>query len=524
MKKNVLTLAVAGAVAASAQAQMYVNHDNTGEVLIYPFYSADNGNETYIHVVNTTQYAKAAKVRIHEAENSWEVRDFNLYLSPYDHFAFAISLDESGAGKLDTADTSCTVPAIPEGGIEFTNQLFAKEENASLERTLNGYVEIIEMGQFAMTAPASATTRGAPGYYWEHVDGVPRDCPYVVSLWSSSGAWYKEVFATPSTVVGETGQLASWTGGGLYGMGIMVNPEDGAAVGYDAVAIENFVNSDLSTGTKGAALHYYPGDVKPGLFGRSGVTSESAIVAVDGQQDTYTAIARAGSPSKTLDAVSALMMVDEITNDYVLDEFFSGNTDWIVTFPTKRLYVKGDGDTVLERAVNPFTYEWLGNKACDPYLITVWDREEDTPQQQVDQPPFSPYTGTPGTVPEICYEANVMTFAKAGTTAESPILGLEPSASGARIQSVVETPYTNGWARMDLDWDVIFTAVPDAEPKGGKGHILPMSSSGTRGDTLEGLPAVGFSVIAFGNDSISGGSVLANYAAAHEHKHDRSVS
>ena len=93
MKKNLMTLAVAGAVAASAQAQMYVNPDNTGEVLIYPFYSADNGNQTYIHVVNTTNLYKAAKVRILEAENSQEVRDFNLYLSPKDHFSFAISLE-----------------------------------------------------------------------------------------------------------------------------------------------------------------------------------------------------------------------------------------------------------------------------------------------------------------------------------------------------------------------------------------------------------------------------------------------
>lgn len=518
MKKNVLTLAVAGAVAASAQAQMYVNHDNTGEVLIYPFYSADNGNETYIHVVNTTDLAKAVKVRIHEAENSWEVRDFNLYLSPYDHFAFAISLDESGAGKLETADTSCTVPAIPEGGIEFTNQLFAKEENASLERTLNGYVEIVEMGQFLMTAPASATAKGAPGYYWEHVEGVPRDCAYVVSLWASSGAWYKDVFVEDD-VVGDTGELSQWKGGGLYGMGIMVNPEDGAAVGYDAIAVENFVTA----GAPASALHYYPGDVKPGLSGRASVTAEAAIVAVDGQQDTYTSTARTGV-TKTLDAVSALFMVDEITNDYVLDEFFSGNTDWVVTFPTKRLYVKGDSDTVRERAITPFTWEWMGDKSCDPYGIKVWDREEDTPGIIVGQPPFSPYTETPGEVPEICYEANIMTFTGAGVAAESPILGLEPSASGARIQTVVETPYTNGWARMDLDWDTIFAAAPDAEPDGGKGHILPMTSSGNRGGTLEGLPAVGFSVIAFGNDSISGGSVLANYAAAHEHKYDRSVS
>lgn len=514
MKKNVLTLAVAGAVAASAQAQMYVNSDNTGEVLIYPFYSADNGNQTYIHVVNTTEYAKAVKVRIHEAENSWEVRDFNLYLSEYDHFAFVIELDESGAGRLVTGDTSCTVPAIPEGGIEFTNLLYADEENSSLERTLNGYVEVIEMGQFSEAIPTNtAGTNGGPGYYWTHVNGVPRSCETVVGLWASGGSsapngpWYDDVFGSPSKVTGVTGALSSWQGGGLYGMGIIVNPEDGAAIGYDAVAIESFVTS-----TDAAALHYYPGDVKPGLSGRLNFTAESASVAVDGVVGVYTGTTRAGV-TDTLDAVSALMMVDSISNDYVLDEFFAGSTDWVVTFPTKRLYVAGDGDTIRERAINPFYEEWMGDESCDPYGIQVWDREEQTPNTPQGTPPFSPYTPGKSVNPEICYEANVMTFAVVDTDADSPILGTSPSASGARIQTVVETPYANGWSKLDLDWDNLAAAITP------KGHILPMS-----GGTLEGLPAVGFSVIAFGNDSLSGGSVLANYAAAHEHKADRSAS
>jgi len=258
MKKNLLTLAVAGAVAASAQAQMHIDPDNTGEVLIYPFYSADNGNQTYIHVVNTTNQWKAAKVRMLEAENSFEVRDFNLYLSPYDHFAFTIKLDDSGAGKLVTADTSCTAPQIPEGGIEFTNKLYveAEDENQSLERTLNGYVEVIEMGQFKGTATTD------PGYLWDHAGtGTPRDCDAVEALWLTGGAWAKDRAGNTGdlALLGTTGALSAtmWQGGGLYGMGIIVNPEAGAAVGYDAVAVDGFVDSS----SHGASLHYYPGNV-----------------------------------------------------------------------------------------------------------------------------------------------------------------------------------------------------------------------------------------------------------------------
>ena len=517
MKKNVLAVAVAGAVSASAHAQMYVNPDNTGEVLIYPFYTADAGNETYIHVVNTTGLAKAVKVRIIEAENSWEVRDFNLYLSEYDHFAFAISLDESGAGKLTTGDTSCTVPAIPAEGIEFTNMLFAKEENASVERTINGYVEIIEMGQFDdRTRTTAALQANSPGYYWTHVDGVPRSCETVVGLWSTGGAWFGEVpQGGGSDKVATTGALDTWNGGGLYGMGIIVNPEDGAAIGYDAVAIDTFV----VPGADGGALHYYPGDQDPALYG-NGSTSDSSTVFVDGALQQY--VTR-NATRPTLDAVTSLFMVDHVMNDYVLDPGFGGHTDWVVTFPTKRIYTVADSDTASTRATDPFTTEWDGKKSCDPYSITVYDREETTPTPVVGQPPFSPYTADPTFDPQICYEANVLTFAKAGTDGESAMWGTDASASSLRIQSIIETPYDNGWA--DLSFDPA-DLNGDYNSTGGAGHTMQMGVLGTTSTnvTLTGLPAVGFSAIRFGNDTLSGGTVLANYAVAHEHKTSRSSS
>ena len=504
MKKNVLTLAVAGAVAASAQAQMYVDSDNTGEVLIYPFYSADNGNQTYIHVVNTTGQWKAAKVRIMEPENSYEVRDFNLYLSPFDHFAFTIKLDESGAGKLQTGDTSCTVPAIPEGGIEFTNALFADETNGSLERTLNGYVEIIEMGQFA----GAATTD--PGYLWDHNGtGTPRDCPGVVSLWAQGGDWFQDRAGTTTgnyAFLGTTGQLATWQGGGLYGMGIIVNPEAGAAVGYDAVAVDDFVNPERA----GASLHYYPGNTDPSLEGNANTVDTTTIFS-EGGAETYTL-------GSTLDAFSAMLMVDTVSNDYVLDDAFAGKTDWIVTFPTKRLYVEDDG-TTNTRADLPFYEEWDGNESCDPYRIQVWDREENTPVFVPGEPPFSPYTDPEVYDAEICYEANVLTFTQRGEDAQSPILGAEPSASGARIQTVVETPYQNGWARLNFNWSALTGTTYDYTA-----HYMNATGATSGATTLVGLPTVGFSVIRFGNNSLSGGTVLANYAAAHEHKTSRLTS
>jgi hypothetical protein len=83
MKKKMLPFAVsaAAAVSMSASAQMYVDNGGLGEVLIFPFYSAENGNSTNINLVNTMSHGKAVKIRFIEGENSQEVLDFNLYCS-----------------------------------------------------------------------------------------------------------------------------------------------------------------------------------------------------------------------------------------------------------------------------------------------------------------------------------------------------------------------------------------------------------------------------------------------------------
>ena len=51
MKKNLLSLAVAASaagIASVASAQMYLNSEGTGEALVFPMYSAQGGNDTYI--------------------------------------------------------------------------------------------------------------------------------------------------------------------------------------------------------------------------------------------------------------------------------------------------------------------------------------------------------------------------------------------------------------------------------------------------------------------------------------------
>jgi len=274
MKKSILSLAVAAGVSTTAMAQMHINHQGVGEALVYPLYTAQNGNDTYIAVVNTTDKTKAIKVRILEAQNSVEVLDFNVYMSPEDHFSFAITANEDGGASLVTNDKTCTVPQIT-GAIPFRNFKYANDkaaddadtadkdesfDNTSIARTQIGHIEVIEMGQIdeddagVGTAVYKATLHDA--------NGVPGNCAAHTDLWSEPSS---ADLADEDSIVGlwlddeSLGFETNWMGGGLYGYGQVVNVAEGTAFGYDAVAIANLVGD----GAAGSALHYEPGDIDP---------------------------------------------------------------------------------------------------------------------------------------------------------------------------------------------------------------------------------------------------------------------
>ena len=117
MKRKNLTAAVlaglagAAGIVGTASAALFINPDGLGEVLIYPYYTVNAGNATLMSVVNTTDSAKAVKVRFKEGENSREVLDFNLYLSAQDVWTAAV-INDGGTPTLIIPDNSCTVPYL----------------------------------------------------------------------------------------------------------------------------------------------------------------------------------------------------------------------------------------------------------------------------------------------------------------------------------------------------------------------------------------------------------------------------
>ena len=511
MKKNLLSLAVAAGAAGItglASAQMYINTENTGEALVFPLYSTQGGNDTYIHIVNTTAQYKAVKVRMLEGTESLETLDFNLYMSPQDHFSFAITADGDGA-LLRTGDASCTVPAI-EGDVPFTDLLWADEVGAEEEREQMGYIEVIEMGQIDEDSDTAADIL--------HDDGVPGDCAQLVTNWSvvegKEGAWYGEASAelvdtgSDDASVGTTDFNATWNGGGLYGVATVINVAEGTAFGYDAVAIEDLVED----GATGSVLHYPPGDTRPDFDDPA--IAETANVNVDGVQTVYTR-----GITNPADTVSAVFMTASISNDYVVDSGLNSLTDWVLTMPTKSNHFNG---VKFERPFsNTLTDAITGKskalKLCQPVSMMGYDREEgvqDAPPKPTpgsDAPPFSPSVAPDPEDPvsvgdwAMCAETNIVHFGAASAT---------NSTSNLADAQVFVEGWTAGWAVMDLTEEGLNNTVDQK-------RSLPGTVAGSAGE-LTGLPVTGFAVVEYENGSLGG--ALANYQMSWEHKTSVSTS
>ena len=539
MKKTLMSMAIGTAAAisgASSNAAMYLNELGTGETLLFPFYSAENGNNTLVSLANATNDHKAVKVRIIEARNSQEVLDFNLYLSPQDHFSFAIteapqSVDAQGftvgGAKIVTQDNSCTSPAIPDAGEPFRTFLFKDDEANSVTRTQVGYIEVIEMGQLDPNATpvidrdgiAKGTAINAAAAITHDTKGVPANCDIVNFAWGSDsqgdGVWLAE--SKTGNLTGESEFLANWSGGGLYGYATVINVPQGAAFGYDAIAIADHV----ADGATGYAMHYKPGDIYPNFTDRA--MNTSAIVSVNGKAVT---LDFAGDYPSTgverIQAMNATIMATEVYNDFVTDPAIAATTDWLLSFPTKAFHVNG-----VTEPVEPFSQVWGGNSACEPAAFYSVDREESQPAQPPapgpSGPDFSPAPPTPpGPAPAnndlpLCYESTIVQFA-----AES---AAETSQVAVGINAFLESD--DGWAVISFDPGQIASTLGKCDIDGDKSADIEAKDPCTRtidaGDgQLIGLPVIGFAVQKYVNGNADGTGVLANYAMATAHKKCRS--
>jgi len=630
-RKNVTAAVLAGlagvaGLASTAQA-VNLNPDGLGEVLIYPYYTVNDGNQTLMTVVNTTDRAKAVKVRFIEGHNSREVLDFNLYLSEYDVWVAALAdggdlgyADQAGVPHIVVPDTSCTVPYLygmgVEAGLDYGLQAFLpyaytgdNEDGGptDIARATEGYFEVIEMGamlsidlygdevddsvakdELGKGVPARMSAAEAATHVIktdedtgeEYVE--PADCQLLVdnwTLWLNSpkphplAGWWAEDAAkclfddSDDPLADGCGQADYWedgdvylqstmeNSGGLFGSAAVINVGRGTMFSYDARAVQGFDSTD-------DGIHFYPGTIHPSLNDGS----ETMAYVSDVSTNTIVPLGY----DRSVDAVTAVFMHDEIFNTFNIEEGLAAASEWVITMPTKNWYADparlGAFSFYTPDPEDPGCNGWDPGEP-NPYTLPVyqatgenWGPGDPIPDAtntdpatgedwstctpikgSSENPAMNPFTArfdgeacepvlyqdwdreedpsiVPGAViPPIVSPAPPLPPRPEGAPFELCYevnvlrFGGEDATSVFGTESAllytVDTSHENGWARITIGSD-------DANCIACDDDIEQHQDS----NGLRGLPVTGFAAEQYVNGTLEGGSVLANYGGLFGHK------
>ena len=539
-------LAGLGALGAAGTANaVHINPDGLGQVVIYPYYTVRNNNFTAMSIVNTTSLTKIVKVRYLEGKNSREVLDFNLFLSPADVWtgvilngstaATAVPFSADGA-RLETGDNSCvtpsdlfgsagstaTVPVRLDGAglpinafknYQYTGGLTDNATLNTLDRTREGYMEVIEMGIVTNTI--------ITGYIKHNVAGVPANC-------AALDAYDGDTFLPAPTTVGAVGKFPNHLTapqGGLTGRGSIINSAAGTNYTYDITALDGWwaplVPGPVpysAAGIINPSISNFPGiDTVSNVFitgtGSPGVTGASGVVRAQW--------------ARSQESVSSVFMRDTIINEFITDAGSVSRTDWVITMPTKRDLI-GVGVGTPNRPFSNNFANATATGACDSYTLSIFNREEGTigtTPGVILPSPRPPGVVQPGQV--LCWEANVLEFGSSGLLGSTNNFRLQGAADAFAVSGATTTGATlaslgrrnlqgpNGWAALGLG----FTGTPTQSQQ----SIQPTSSS------LNGIPDAvprifyGLPVIGAMFHNYTNSGVASSYGGVIPHKYTRFI-
>lgn len=463
---------------------VFLNPNGQGQVLVYPYYTVSEGQDTLLTVVNTGE-AKAVKIRFLEGYNSRDVLDINLYLAEGDVWTGAVVASGDGAALL-TSDSSCTVPQVPQLGsppLAFSARAFdgsgpqGKDGGpATLARTREGHIEVIEMGTL-LGASNAAVSHQPPRSSTEMVysGGSPSDCGKIRNAWASGGYWAMDasVDLDPPT-------------GGLIGTASIVNVGLGTAQSYVADALAEFYEAETGR------IHTEPNALTPNIASGTSLTSLT-YPSSSPFSATFT---------RGIDAVSSVFMAASLINEFWTAQGLDAKSEWVVTYPTKRFYT--DPYYVSGVAEPPFNINLVSESVVPGATCTVVGEELRDRSQSFITNFLAGLTPWMESTPMFCYATQVVTFNGGAATGIHDHRPSIPSALlGSRLVSAnFNASFENGWAKIYLN-DYLFSS-PDAGL---------MSMDGAR---FAGQPVTGFLVAQFVNGDVQG--ALANYSMAFRHR------
>ena len=529
---------VAGTVAPKATA-LAVNSNNVGHMLVVPYFTAQNGNMTVLHLSNTDRAnGKAVKIRFRGAANSDDIMDFQVFLSPGDIWTGAVAQGAGGNATLYSADKTCTVPAIPAAGASFaTSRLSA---TAGANGTREGYIEIFNMADIPSVASyskaqtAAGTVAGAAGtdpsvLYTaiKHVNGVApcsntaastqllsdiASTNYTAAVHAASvgfagattglaGDWYILNLAQSTAFSGSATAIEARDGTGAPGAANYVyfpqNPDNSAAffTGFktadtytaDPLLRTTYVKQDNTNGTGPLVTPLFidlPDMSTPYLPGNA-----PAAAATDANLPKVQAVALTSALSRT-----------SVSNQYALDAGIKAQTDWTFSMPTRRYSVAAnykapttgtgseayrvysDLSTVAATPATALTSaadEWFyrGNTSVDTRgnICVNADAMRFFDREETTTGSAPIFSPAVASQLAFCGETTVLSFGS-GT-----VLGSSKDLTGLSMA----TPYTNGW-----------TLVTTTNAFTGAGNTAGLTG---------GLPILGDAFVKVNNDSAGAG-------------------
>ena len=435
---------------------MALSSRGVGQVLIYPYYTVNNHQQTMFSLSNDTELGKAVQVTFREARDGRVVYVQDVFLGPNQSWSasvFAlrdIGVDNDGVG-IGSRDAACVqtltnpvTKTTPSGLVYHTfdtasyTGTMADGGPTDDARTREGFIEVIELGQIGGNTATVISPRNS----------TPPDCSVVVPF---------------VKMIGDIGVPI----GGLSGTAAVINVPQGTFFGFDPKVIDGFRVQRIMPPTF-ATLD---------MAGDDGESTVRASIEYGGSFLTTT------FPRKqAIDAVSALFMATTLTGDIDNTADIGAATDWVLTFPTKEYYVGANpigGDT------RPFEKIFSEAPAGSSPVTTDYSARSRDGYDLVGN--WCGFNECPPIHPEVAYQTQVVSFYPQRHADMSNVL------------------YSN-----------VPTFAPIADGDGQAGtatieFIVGHLRASSEGYVLAGLPVIGVQAINYVNDDVAGG-VLSNYS------------
>jgi len=438
-----------------------LGQNGKGQVLIFPFITAQNNWDTYVDLTlngsGGATVPSILKIYIRDGVNGEIVNGFNVYTGfEPDTYASAwnwrasISNIEGQGTILTVAEGPCTVSDKRIGG------------SKGIQFPLNTSLGTIEV--YAIT---QALAFG--------VDEELVDCQKAVDRWNPLGIWRED------SNEGLTGYHSEFH---FSGDATLISVTEGISVNYRAIALQEFAEQ---------MPHTAPFAIG-GFFEAAPTLADAEPVAILVNGTEY--IPQSGEGIDAVSAaLSALKTDGTLTNQVITAPKIGAKTDWILTYPLTG-YVQD----------KPFIVDFDGQmKTCDTFGLRPGENSVDDPPGEavhpvveigLDQASWSLTSwgsgnwlgGGPEFTPEppvdveavLCNAVNIVSFGE---------------QSSIFLQSHSNQLYRIGNNQL-------------ADPVSSTLQWQPVSSAAV----------IGFRVTTFQNGTLNGGNILANYGVLRPHE------